>query len=301
MYNSKQQLIILLEAGANYRMLWSYLKWLQDHTLIKERLSVDQCQYICNQLVKEDSQLKRISLQPPSETNLHHNACMIGEAGYPKLWLQLPKPPIIFFYQGDLTMLSRPVVSIIGTRKMTPYGKSIATEITRQLVELGWVAVSGLALGVDGQVHQVADETQAKSTIAILPTGFNQYYPRQHMDLQHKIADNHLLISEFLPTSPVSKHHFLMRNRLVAGLSPATIVIEAADQSGSLITANYALQFNRDLFVLPGRITDPQSMGCLKLIDLGARPIISVDQTIDELQELYRIQGYHQSSIINNI
>lgn len=292
MYNAKQQLIVLLEAGANYRMLWLYLKWLQEHDIINEKITLNHCQFICHQICLENQQLKPIHLKPIQAPDLYLNACMLGEPSYPQLWLQLPKPPIIFFFQGNLAMLQKPMVSIIGTRKITPYGRSIAREFSRKLVELGWVTVSGLALGVDSQVHQASITTGRQSTVAILPTGFNQFYPRQHMDLQQAIGRQHLLISEFLPDASVKKYHFLMRNRLVAGLSPATIVIEAANQSGSLITANYALQFNRDLFVLPGRITDEQSAGCLKLIDLGARPILSVEETLEDLQELYFQQGY---------
>ncbi len=211
---------------------------------------------------------------------------MLHEPAYPTSWYHIYRPPVIVYYLGDGFRLGNKPISIVGTRKITPYGQQMVDLIVQQLADKGYTTVSGLALGVDAAVHRASLNYQAK-TVAILPCGFHTIYPKQHNALYQKIEQHGCLISEYLPWQPPKKHHFILRNRLVAGLSPATLVIEAAQRSGSLITANYALQYNREVMVLPGRVTDSQSAGCNELIAAGALPIISMTQLMEELALLY--------------
>lgn len=211
---------------------------------------------------------------------------MLNEEAYPTSWYHIYRPPVIVYYLGDWRRLGNKPISIVGTRKITPYGQQMVDLIVQQLAGKGYTTVSGLALGVDAAVHQASLYDQA-NTVAILPCGFHTVYPKQHHALYQQIEQRGCLISEYLPWQPPKKHHFILRNRLVAGLSPATLVIEAAQRSGSLITANYALQYNREVMVLPGRVTDSQSAGCNELIVAGALPIISMTQLMEELESLY--------------
>ncbi|MGO3212929.1 MAG: DNA-processing protein DprA, partial [Ruoffia tabacinasalis] len=193
---------------------------------------------------------------------------------------------------GDIGLIREPKVSVIGTRQMTTYGKTVTREIINALSKETWVSVSGLALGVDASVHEYNLEHPNGRSIAIIPCGLDYYYPRANKYIQKRMEQQDLILSEYMPNIKPMKHHFVLRNRLVAGISKATIVIEAAQRSGSLITANYALQYNREVFAVPGRITDDQSRGCNDLIQIGATPVLDIPSMIDELKEIFQMQGY---------
>ncbi|MBG9981968.1 DNA-protecting protein DprA [Aerococcaceae bacterium DSM 111020] len=216
---------------------------------------------------------------------LAQRSLMIGEGDYPLNWLHLPQPPLLIFYHGDLSILKMPLISMIGTRNISAYGKEMTYELAKAFSDNKIGIVSGLALGVDQIAHETALQNDGR-TIAIIPNGFHHSYPKKNASLQKKMMKDQLVLSEYLPTQNVRKHQFIMRNRLVAGLTPVTLVIEAAQKSGSLITANYAIQFNRELFVLPGQINHPQAKGCNQLIYHGATPIISIEQTMIDVAEI---------------
>ncbi len=242
-----------------------------------------------NQPLKRINQ-KRFHLSIDSATHhelsiLAKQAIMIGEANYPTNWLHIPQPPLVVFYCGNSSLLNLPLVSIIGTRNITEYGRQMTAQLVKALSQNKIGIVSGLAMGADQIAHETAIKNEGK-TIGIIPNGFNYYYPKKNMSLQKKMMQEQLIVSEYLPTQNVRKHQFIMRNRLVAGLTPITLVIEAAQKSGSLITANYAIQFNRELFVLPGQINHSQSQGCNQLIYHGATPIISVAQAVLDIAEI---------------
>lgn len=222
---------------------------------------------------------------------LAHKAFMIGDACYPLNWLELAQPPILIFFEGDLGCLKKPCISVVGTRDISPYGREIVQQLVTEFADQNWVSVSGLAKGVDTAVHLAASQRRPASTIAILANGFDYTYPHENVNLQAEMSMTQLLLSEYLPSEKARRHQFVMRNRLVAGLSFVTVVIEAAKRSGSLITANYALQNNRELYVLPGRITDAPSYGCNSLIQHGAIPIVSVAECVADLRELFRNTG----------
>jgi len=191
--------------------------------------------------------------------------------------------------------LNRPQIAIIGSRSCTPYGQEKAYSLAKQLADLGLTITSGLAIGVDGMAHQGA-LLGSGSTIAVLGTGLNNIYPKRHIALANEIREKGLLLSEFWPNTPAYPTNFPRRNRIISGLSLGTLVIEASIKSGSLITARYAIEQNREVFALPGSVDNPQACGCLKLIQQGATLVLSITDIINEFPSLNLQQTTAQPS-----
>lgn len=201
---------------------------------------------------------------------------------YPEYLKHIYNPPALLFYQGDLSLLNHQLLAIVGSRMTSPYGEKALTLLLPELISHEITTVSGLAKGIDRAVHQKTIELGGR-TIGILGTGLDHYYPFENEALQIEIARNHLLISEYpIGTKPL-KHHFPMRNRIIAGLSLGTLVIEAKYRSGSLITANLALQEGREVFAVPGNITNPYSEGTNDLILHGAKCVLTPQHILEEL------------------
>jgi len=206
----------------------------------------------------------------------------IFDENYPKLLSQIYDPPVVIYYKGDLISGDK-AIGIVGTRKITGYGKAVTEEFTRYLAGAGLTIVSGLARGVDTQAHKSAIETEGK-TIAVLGGGLNKIFPPENIGLAQKISDGFgAVISEFPPDYPSVPGNFPARNRIISGLSLAVLVTEAAEDSGSLITARYALEQGRDVFAIPGPITSTLSKGPIDLIKDGARAVYSPQDILDEL------------------
>lgn len=193
----------------------------------------------------------------------------LGDADYPEALLAAPDPPLLLFLEGERRQLGAPAVAIVGSRAATPQGEGHARDFAQALAAAGWVVVSGLARGIDAAAHQGA--LQAGATWAVLGCGLDAPYPAAHRPLAAEIAACGLLISEHPPGTPPLAAHFPARNRLIAGLSQGCLVVEAALQSGSLITARLALEAGREVFALPGPLRAPQSAGCHALIQQGAQ------------------------------
>lgn len=205
------------------------------------------------------------------------------DPGYPKLLAQLPNPPLMLYCQGDLTLLHKPAVAVVGSRNISGYGKMVTEQITLALAQAGVTVVSGLAFGVDTVAHQTAIREQGK-TIAVLGGGLNNIFPAENQYLARQIAEKHgLLITEYAPDEHNLKYHFPARNRIIAGLCQAVVVTEAARGSGSLYTAKAALEVGRDVFAVPGPITSANSLGCLTLIREGSRMVLTIDELIHDL------------------
>jgi len=187
-----------------------------------------------------------------------------GDPRWPVGLNNLAQPPEAIFCKGDLELLDKPIVAIVGTRDSTRYGMEVAKKLAGQLAELGIVVVSGLADGIDAAAHAGAG---AKSTIAVLGNGVNVFYPAANVDLQKKIAsDGGLLVSEYPPSTKSNKFHFPQRNRIIAALSKAVIIVEADIKSGALITKDFALDLGLEVFAVPGAITSPASRGTNEMI-----------------------------------
>lgn len=209
----------------------------------------------------------------------------IADAGYPKLLKQIYDPPFILYYQGDLNALNDFMLAVVGTRKYTSYGKQVTEKLIKELVVNNLTIVSGLAFGIDSLAHLAAIDSGGK-TLAVLASGLDRQniYPSQNRYLADKIqARGGMILSEYpLGIMPL-KHHFPQRNRLISGLSLGTLVIEAGEKSGALITAMHALEQNREIFAIPGNIYSPYSAGANNLIKLGAKLVTGAKDIIETL------------------
>lgn len=207
----------------------------------------------------------------------------LGDPAYPAELLNMADPPLALFVQGRLDALAHAQrIAVVGSRNPTPQGRQNAHAFARSLAESGLTVVSGLALGVDGAAHEGALDGQG-FTLALVGTGLDRVYPRRHHELAHRIVAQGALVSEYPLGTPPLAAHFPQRNRLIAGLSLGTLVVEAALQSGSLITARLAAEQGREVFAIPGSIHATQSRGCHWLIRQGAKLVESAQDVLEEL------------------
>ena len=213
----------------------------------------------------------------------------LGDPSYPTLLLDTADPPLLLYAQGRVELLQADAIAIVGSRNPTPQGAQNARAFAKNLSDAGWVVASGLALGVDGAAHEGALDGGA-GTIAVVGTGLDRVYPKSHLELAHRIAQDGLMLSEYALGTPPLAAHFPLRNRLIAGLTRGTLVVEAALQSGSLITARLAAEAGREVFAIPGSIHAPQSRGCHALIRQGAKLVESAEDVLEELQPLASVR-----------
>ncbi|PIT76914.1 DNA-processing protein DprA [Limnohabitans sp. G3-2] len=234
-------------------------------------------------------------LQASTEPGMARALITLGDPDYPAALLEIPDPPLMLYALGQVGALRQldvgQSVAMVGSRNPTPQGLLNAREFARSLAASGLTIVSGLALGVDGAAHEGAllgaaapGWGGALPTIAVVGTGLDRVYPRQHRDLARQIAQQGVLLSEYPLGTPPLAPNFPRRNRLISGLSQATLVVEAALQSGSLITAKQALEQGRDVMAIPGSIHATQSKGCHLLIKQGAKLVESAQDVLEELQ-----------------
>ena len=219
----------------------------------------------------------------------------LGDAHYPASLLNIADPPLMLYMMGSLVprdeasasqgLAGMPCLAVVGSRNPTPQGQINATQFAQALSAAGWCVVSGLAMGVDGAAHEGALHAGG-STVAVVGTGLDRVYPRKHLALAHRIAARGLIVSEFALGTPPLTANFPRRNRLIAGLSQGTLVIEAAPQSGSLITARLAAEQGKEVFAIPGSIHSPLSRGCHLLIKQGAKLVESAQDVLEELPAL---------------
>jgi len=208
-----------------------------------------------------------------------------GDPHYPAALLQTADPPLLLYLQGDPAMLQRPALAVVGSRHATPQGLANARAFAQALAAQGWCIVSGLALGIDAAAHEGALEASGGGgTLAVVGTGLDRVFPARHRALAHRIAAAGALLSEYAPGSPPLREHFPERNRLIAGLSQGTLVVEAALASGSLITARLASEAGREVFAIPGSIHSPQARGCHALIRQGAKLVETAEDIVEELR-----------------
>ncbi len=202
---------------------------------------------------------------------------------YPKSLKQIYDPPTVLYYKGEILHVDERAIGVVGTRKITDYGKIVTKQFTKGLVDAGLTIVSGLARGVDSTAHQTAVSLGGR-TIAVLGGGLNNIFPAENTQLAEKIASGFgAVISEFPPDYPPLPGNFPSRNRIISGLSKAVLVTEAAQDSGSLITARVAAEQGREVFAIPGPITSYLSAGPIDLIKTGARAVSSPQEILDEM------------------
>lgn len=204
----------------------------------------------------------------------------IEDERYPLRLAEVPDAPLFLSYKGDLSLLDRPLIGVVGTREMTPYGRRVVETFVPVLVRAYLTTVSGLAIGVDAAVAEETMKAGGK-TIAVLGNGLANIYPQTNKDLSDEILRNGgLLLSEFPLEFPPDKYTFPARNRIIAGLSEGTLVCEAPEQSGSVITADLALDYNREVFAVPGPIFEPNYAGCHALIKKGQAHLVTTPEDV---------------------
>lgn len=230
----------------------------------------------------QQSQNKADAARRWLEASPNHWFMPYTDPRYPPLLNQIKHPPLGLFGHGDAMALSKPQIAIVGSRRPTPAGRQLALEFAAELAALGFVITSGLARGIDGAAHQGALRVQGQ-TIAVMGHGLCYVYPPQHQALHQQITEHGAVLSEFLPQQHAKPEFFPIRNRIVVGLSLGTLVVEAAEKSGSLISAHYAADYNREVFAIPGSIRNPQAAGCHELIQQGAKLTRSVADIVEEL------------------
>jgi len=209
------------------------------------------------------------------------NLLFINEKTYPFTLKNEYGPPLVLFYKGNISLINSQTVSIVGTRRATFYGRRIAVNFSEQLAEYNITIVSGMARGIDTEVHTGA--LKKGKTISVVGSNLNKIYPAINKKLSEKIIGSGCLISEFSPGYPTLKSNFPLRNRIIAYLSPLTIVIEAKEKSGSLITANFAIETGRDVAAVPGNIDSKNSNGTNNLIKNGAYLIQNLNDILNIL------------------
>ena len=252
------------------------------------------------------------------EDRPHGLICLL-DPHYPAALRQIPDPPLVLYYEGRWQTATEPCVAIVGARNCTAIGRQTAQRFAADLVRYGVGVVSGLALGIDGAAHQGAlsgarqhargTAIVCANTVAVLGSGFRHPYPRQHLRLRRQIvAEGGVLLTEYAPHELPLPHHFPARNRIISGISMATVVVEAAERSGSLITADLAAEQGRDVFAVPGPLANAVSRGCHRLIQQGAGLVTGAEDVLLALggisleafeQELQRSAGLASAAADN--
>lgn len=203
---------------------------------------------------------------------------------YPALLKEIYDPPFVLYARGDRSLLTKGKwLSVVGTRYPSNEGRRITKQLVHTLSTAGWGIVSGLALGIDKEAHLSALGSKGK-TIAVLGSGFHHLYPKENIPLANEMSETQLLLSEYPPDTKPQKWQFPMRNRIISGLSHGTLVIQAKEKSGSLITASQALEQNREVFAVPGSVFEQRFTGTNRLIQEGAKLVINADDILSELQ-----------------
>jgi DNA processing protein len=201
---------------------------------------------------------------------------------YPRRLLQIDQPPPVLFVRGEIRPEDELAVAVVGTRRMTGYGHQVTDELAAFLARNGLTVVSGLARGVDRTAHESSLKANGR-TIAVLGSGVDRIYPPEHSNLADRIAGQGAVISDYALGAAPEATNFPPRNRIISGLSLATVVVEAGDTSGALITATFAAEQGRDVFAVPGSIFAPNSRGTNRLISQGARPLLKFEDVLEEL------------------
>lgn len=236
-------------------------------------------------LTNWDKQLPQAEAEADEARRRHISLLALTETDYPTWLKSLPDAPPVLFYKGTASLNAQPMISIVGTRHISEYGKDLCRHIVEQLAERLPQAtiVSGLAYGVDVHAHRAALAC-GLPTIGVLGHGLNHLYPPSHRDTANRMTEQGGLLTEYPCATPVSRENFVQRNRIVAGLSQACIVVESARRGGALITARLAQDYGREVYACPGRLTDLHSEGCNRLIARhGAAIFTSVDDLMDDM------------------
>ncbi len=279
----------LLEHFGSIEAIFSASRGQLEKSLVGKHEAIDAL------LAGPDEKILRSELEWLSEPG--HHLLTWSDPDYPALLREIPDPPLVLYVAGERQLLSARQLAIVGSRNPTPMGRENARAFAKSLAGAGLAITSGMALGVDGAAHRGALEAGGK-TIAVAGTGLDRVYPARHRDLAHEIVKHGALVSEFPLGTPPLPENFPVRNRIISGLSLGTLVVEAALQSGSLITARMANEQGREVFAIPGSIHAPQARGCHALIRQGAKLVETAQDILEELGPLagVALQAAHENT-----
>lgn len=282
--------------SVRFRKLLNYFPNLETawHAPSSEFLKAGLEELVVSKIITDRNQI-----DPEAEfaklTKLNIRLLTYFDSSYPKLLKEIPNPPIVLYMLGEFAPSDEMAIAVVGSRKFSPYGKQVVEDLTRDLVRANITIVSGLALGIDALAHRTALQYEGR-TIAVLACGLDAIYPAFNRLVAEKILHGHgVIISELPLGTPPLKHHFPHRNRIISGLALGTIVIEAAEDSGALITANHALEQNRQVFAVPGSIYNPVSKGPNNLLKMGAKLVTSAADILEELN-----LGFLQQQVVTS-
>jgi DNA processing protein len=251
------------------------------HARLAELVSPAQASALCAPVLDATSALLERTLAWLREPG--HHLLTLHDRAYPRLLANIPDPPLLLYINGRVEMLDQPALAIVGSRNASTQGKANATRFAQALSDAGLAIVSGLALGIDAAAHEGALRG-AGSTIAVVGTGLDRIYPARNEALARQIAAQGCIISEYPLGTSALAGNFPRRNRIISGLAAGVLVVEAAAESGSLITANLAADQGREVFALPGSIHSALAKGCHKLIRKGACLVETVDEVLGAMQ-----------------
>ena len=221
-----------------------------------------------------------ILLEKLERENIKYFSC--SDSDFPQFLLEMPNPCYLLYYRGNIALLKEFSIGMIGSRRPTMYGRYVASKFSSELSKKGVVIVSGFAQGIDSVCHKGATESKGK-TIAVLGTAINNIYPRSNEKYAKEIIESgNLIVSEFPPDSHTLPYHFVQRNRLISGLSEGLLVVEAGEKSGTLTTVDFALEQGKTVFAVPGNINSDNSIGTNRLIRMGAKLVMELDDIFEE-------------------
>lgn len=267
-YHSPKLMLYLYNTYSSKEDLLSNVSTIQSQFSLKTKdLSKKIAQFDLNKerILLEKHNIKMLTFEDPS---------------YPALLKECPDYPLLLFYKGELTLINQPQIAIVGPRKASDYGLEVARYFSKELSSY-FVLTSGCAEGIDAVTHQMCLNSN-RPTIGVIGTGLTKTYPSKHWKLQQDIAEKGLLLSEFPITSPGLQFHFPQRNRLISALSKAVLICEAGKKSGSLITAQFSLEFNKEVYAVPGNIFHCNSQGTHQLIQDGAKCVTHVNDILED-------------------
>lgn len=267
-------LALIWETFGDWRYSWENATF---HELVAARLKPEAAERLCEFRKKFDAEGEFAKLWEKDIAVVSRDS-----REYPAALLQLPDAPFLLYRKGASLTASGRMIAVVGTRNPSVYGEKIAYELAESLAERGVIVVSGLAFGIDAIAH-FSTVSCGKPTVAVLASGLFDITPSTHRRLSEKILETGgTLLSEYPPSDPAYPIRFLERNRIIAGLCEATVVIEAGEKSGALVTARLANEYNRDVYAVPGDINRPQARGCLDLLSRGAHPFVSIGRFLEE-------------------
>ncbi len=249
---------------------------------VQELVQVEGIDYKLAEQLKTGGDLQQAEDQLRRIEKLKVRYLTIWDEEYPALLKRIPDPPVVLFYRGTIRPEHGQAIAVVGTRTPSNYGKVVTSEIVRQLVSHGFTIVSGMARGVDAIAHHTAIQAGGE-TLAVLGNGVDRCYPADNRSLYESIPKHGALLSEFFLGTGPDAANFPRRNRIISGMALGTLVVEAGERSGALITAYYALNHNREVFAIPGNITSPRSRGTNRLIQQGAKLVRHVEDILEEL------------------